>query len=122
MKAGSGFTDNSLETPEYCVRVPRLLLSPCRLIVVDVGTEMSNRVLRKFMVKDKMGPCSFLRLQIGDETGKPMFGELSDEVQSRIKSVILQGIEVNSKFFQFLAYSSSRESRSFRVMHCTHQE
>lgn len=95
--------------PEYCVRVPRVLLSPCQVRVIDVGTEMSNRAIRRFTKELHLGPCSFLRLQVGDETGKHLFGDLTPSICTHISTVVLNGFKVNGQMFKFLAYSSSRK-------------
>jgi hypothetical protein len=70
---------------------------------------MSNRVLRKFIHSHDFGACSFVRLQVGDETGHPLFGEWSQEVQDRMVNTLLDGIVVNGLTYSFLAYSSSRK-------------
>lgn len=101
--------DAEVRIPDYCVRIPRLLLSPCQTRVIDVGTEMSNRVIRRFTDELRLDPCSFIRLQIGDETGKHLFGDLSPDVCAHITSVVLNGLSLNGRAFRFLAYSSSRK-------------
>ncbi|KAG7371402.1 RNA-dependent RNA polymerase [Nitzschia inconspicua] len=101
-----------LPIPEHCVRVPRMLLSPCQKRIIEVGTEMSNRVIRKFTKEFHLKPCSFLRLQVGDETGEPLFDDLSPSVHAHITSAVLNGIEVNGRKYRFLAYSSSQLKES----------
>ena len=112
-QAFSGAWDSDLNDvvpiPDHCVRVPQFLLSPCQVRVTGVGTEMGNRVIRKFTQEENLGPCSFIRLHVGDETGKNLFSDLSPTIQTHIKSTILNGIEVNGRKFEFLAYSSSRK-------------
>lgn len=72
---------------------------------------MSNRVIRKFMYSNDFGACSFIRVQVGDETGLKLFGDWSQEVRDRIVGTLLGGVVVNGLKYSFLAYSSSRKSR-----------
>ena len=104
-------TDDATDdrVPIHCERIPRLLLSPCHARVVDVGTEMSNRVLRKFLRSDEFGGCSFVRLQVSDESGQQLFGDWSPEVQDHMTKTLLEGVVVNGMKYEFLAYSSSRK-------------
>lgn len=83
-------------------------LSPCACRVVDISTEMGNRVIRKFTIDDEV--CSFLRLQIGDESGSQMYG--NRVVRKYSNHDDFDDIEWDS--YQrsplcFLAYSPSRK-------------
>jgi RNA-dependent RNA polymerase len=72
-------------------------------------TETSNRVVRKFIEEEKFSSESFLRLHIGDENGKKIFGfDLTSSIENRIRSAILSGIKVNGRHYLFLAFSSSQ--------------
>jgi hypothetical protein len=115
---GDRHSDDVIPVPDYCVRIPQLQLSPCGVRVIDIGTEMGNRVIRRFTEKENLGPCSFLRLHVGDETGKHLFRDLNRAVQAHVMSTILKGIEVNGRKFNFLAFSSSRKYRclSLRIL------
>lgn len=105
--------DNGISIPDHCTRVPRLLLTPCQERFIDIGVEMSNRVLRKFTCDHGFHPFYFLRVQIANESGKPFFADdLTDAVESRILSKLLGGIEVNGRKYVFLAYSSSQLKES----------
>lgn len=53
--------------PDYCVSVPRMLLTPSRQLVLGFEFEMSNRVIRRFMEEEDFSAEAFLRVQIADE-------------------------------------------------------
>lgn len=114
------------EYPEYCVRVPRIVLSPCKARFDDIGIEMSNRVLRKFTRDGIFDSFDFIRVQVANENGRPLFADdMTTPVEERIHNTLLNGIEINGRRYIFLAYSSSqlkecsvwmvRESSSWRV-------
>jgi RNA-dependent RNA polymerase len=54
-------------------------------------------------------PNDFLRVKIGDENGGRMFwNDFTGPVVARIRSSIMQGLQLNGALYQFLAYSSSQ--------------
>lgn len=71
--------------------------------------ETSNRVVREFVEHHGFSSERFLRVNIGDENGSKLFwSDLTEPLQSRIRSSIISGLSVNGKLYQFLAYSSSQ--------------
>ena len=69
---------------------------------------MSNRVIRKFVLGHGFNPCSFLRVQVGEENGLPFFaGDIDGSVEARMKTTILSGLLINGK--------STNSLRSLRV-------
>lgn len=58
---------------DYCVSIPRLLLSPSRSLVLGFEVEMSNRVIRMFIEEKGFNEESFLRVQIADENGLKIY-------------------------------------------------
>ncbi|GKY93876.1 hypothetical protein MPSEU_000354500 [Mayamaea pseudoterrestris] len=109
--AAETVTDAELVTsiPDYCLQIPRLLLTPCQETVLGYETEMSNRVLRDFVNTKGFSPSSFMRASVADENGQQLFGiDLSREVESLFKSILLSGLKINGHTYQFLAYSSSQ--------------
>ena len=99
------------ETPEYCMEIPRILLTPLRPSVVGYGVEMTNRVIRSY-VTDRSRPFrseAFIRVSIGDENGDMLFSDdLSSDVENVIKQSLLDGMTLNGRKYEFLAYSSSQ--------------
>lgn len=95
--------------PNQYVELPRLLLTPTRVAVVGFQVEMSNRVTRKYINEVGFRSDYFLRLSVGDENGDKLYSDqLSEHVESRISKLILSGIIINERTYQFLAYSSSQ--------------
>jgi RNA-dependent RNA polymerase len=97
--------------PAFCMDIPRVLVTPSRVAVVGFGTEVSNRVTRHYLTREKASfhQEAFLRLSIGDENGDKLFSdELSENVQEHIKDSLLHGVSVNGRTYRFLAYSSSQ--------------
>jgi RNA-dependent RNA polymerase len=76
-------------------------------------TEMSNRVVRKFIDEEGFSSTSFLRIQIADENGSKIFGfDFTKPIEDRICSVLTSGTVVNGRHYSFLAYSSSQLKES----------
>ena len=96
------------QVPEFCVSLPRILLTPCQIKVLGFEVEMSNRIVRKFIERGFSNE-SFVRLSIGDENADKLYSDdLSQQVEDRITSIILDGIDLGKKRYSFLAYSSSQ--------------
>jgi hypothetical protein len=107
----SSFADDfSHEYPDFCIVVPQLNITPCREAVEGFHVEMSNRVLRKYVNERGMSPISFLRVHITDEDGQKLryFDLESEAIESRIRTVLSNGIQINGHLYEFLAYSSSQ--------------
>ena len=117
--------------PEFCVELPRVLVTPCRESVTGFELEMSNRVIRKFVQTHHFQPESFVRVTLGDENGDKLFpGELQDWRQTgilhdnngpvavKIRAVLLNGLLLNGKNYRFLAYSSSQLKEASVWMVC----
>ena len=101
-----GSENASRKDDDFCVSLPRVLLSPLRLsITTSFQSEISNRFVRLFINRHKFSESAFIRLSIGDENGDKLFaGELSRRVEERIRRVILQGVRLGGKTYHFLAY------------------
>ena len=96
--------------PEFCVELPRIIITPCRVAVMGFQVEVSNRVVRRFIEEHGFPVESFVRVSIGDEQCDKLFpDDLDVEVASRIRSLVLNGVElVPNLQYSFLAYSSSQ--------------
>ncbi|CAB9515626.1 RNA-dependent RNA polymerase 1 [Seminavis robusta] len=96
--------------PQFCIDLPRLIITPTRVCVAGFQQEVSNRLVRKFLQEYSFAPESFVRVSIGDENSDKLF---SDDLQAgslstRIKTLLLKGIKINGATYRFLAYSSSQ--------------
>jgi RNA-dependent RNA polymerase len=98
-----------LTVPPHCMSIPRVLLTPTRLALVGFETEMSNRVVRKFVREHGFRSTSFMRLQVAEEDGQSLYiREESKKLIERLKTTISRGITINGSLYLFLAYSSSQ--------------
>mmetsp|Transcript_24703 Transcript_24703/g.51684 ORF Transcript_24703/g.51684 Transcript_24703/m.51684 type:complete len:1337 (+) Transcript_24703:117-4127(+) len=105
--------------PNFCVSLPRLLITPCRMCVTGFEVEMSNRLVRKFIEQFGFSDEAFIRVSIGDENGDKLFSDdLSGQVEARIKELVLNGISLVKKKYLFLAYSSSQLKEQSMWMVC----
>lgn len=105
--------------PEFCVSLPRLLITPCRVCVTGFEVEMSNRVVRKFVESMKFSDEAFIRVSIGDENGDKLYSDdISAEVEARITDLVLNGITLGRKKYFFLAFSSSQLKEQSLWMVC----
>lgn len=109
----------ALTVPEYCISLPRLLITPLAVKVTCFDTEMSNRFVRKFIEKQYFSNEAFIRVSIGDENMDNMYSnDLSQQVEERIKDLVLNGITIGMKNYKFLAYSSSQLKEQSLWMVC----
>ena len=107
------------QVPTFCISLPRVLMTPLRVNVTGFETEMSNRLVRKFVEEIGFPSEAFIRVSIGDENGDKMFSDdLSNHVEKRIKSLLLNGIVFGKKKYIFLAYSSSQLKEHSMWMIC----
>ena len=114
-------TDVNLVVPEFCVSLPRILITPLRVIVTGFEVEMSNRVVRKFIEKHGFSEESFIRASIGDENTDNLYSnDLTEQVEARIKALLLNGITIGKKKYLFLAYSSSQLKEQSVWLVCPH--
>jgi len=113
--------DDSNEVPEFCVDIPRVLMTPTRVCVTGFQLEISNRVVRKFVQEEGFSRESFIRVMIGDENSGKLFSADTKDMRTsssdpnkfspaaeRIQHLLLEGITINGKLYRFLAYSSSQ--------------
>lgn len=103
----------------HCVNIPRLLLTPSRAVVTGFVIEMSNRVVRKFVVEENFSAEAFLRVHISDESGLDLFDtNLTGPIEERLMKLILCGIEIFGRRYEFLSFSSSQLKESSFWMVC----
>lgn len=111
--------DVTPSVPKYCISLPRLLITPLCVKTTGFEVEMSNRIVRKFIEKYDFSNEAFMRVSIGDENSDNMYSnDLSEEVEARIKTLVLNGITIGKKCYMFLAYSSSQLKEQSMWMVC----
>jgi hypothetical protein len=95
--------------PDFCISLPRVLITPLRCQVTGFEVEMSNRMVRTFIEKHGFSEESFVRVSIGDENTDKLFSnDLSQHIETRTKALVLNGITIGKRHYVFLAYSSSQ--------------
>ena len=114
-------TEVNLVVPEFCISLPRILITPLRAIVTGFEVEMSNRMVRKFIEKHGFSEDSFIRASIGDENTDNLYSnDLTEQVERRMKELVLKGITFGKKNYSFLAYSSSQLKEQSLWLVCPH--
>jgi len=99
----------TLVVPQFCVSLPRILITPLQIRATALEVEMSNRIVRKFIERHSFSNEAFIRVSIGDENTDNLYShDLSQQVEMRIKGLVLNGIRIGKKKYYFLAYSSSQ--------------
>lgn len=103
----------SIEYPKYCIELPKLLVTPTRMIVAGFDVETSNRVVREFIQRDVENE-DFLRVTFCEEDGSRLMNDdfKSEQISNRIKSLLSNGLNLNGNKYRFLAYSSSQLKES----------
>ena len=94
-----------LVVPENCVLIPRMVFTPTRDIYFPHEVMEKNRVLRDFHQLD------FLCLQIRDEDFSRLAthaGININDILTRLKQLLKNGVEVGGQFYQFLGSSNSQ--------------
>ena len=102
-------TPAAVQVPEYCFLVPRIRLTPSRQVLLGQDTEMSNRVVRRFVRDEGFHADHFLRVQVAEEDGRRIFfRDLSASVVERFKRILSAGVVINGLRYEFFAFSSSQ--------------
>ncbi|KAI9594184.1 RNA dependent RNA polymerase-domain-containing protein [Syncephalis fuscata] len=97
---------NRTALPDYCVAIPKVVVTPTKMYVLEPMVETSNRVVRSFAQHaDRL-----LRIQFLDES---LFGirgaeKTHDMLFRRLFSILVRGILVGGRHYEFLAFSSSQ--------------
>ncbi|KAK1054153.1 hypothetical protein LTR74_016017 [Friedmanniomyces endolithicus] len=94
--------------PRYCALIRGAVITPTTILYASPVLETSNRVFRDYRYHEDR----FLRVKFTDERyrGKIMIGEdgTQDEVFSRVKHVLQNGIRVGDRQYEFLAFGNSQ--------------
>ena len=94
--------------PVYCASIRSAIMTPTTIYFVQATVETSNSVIRKYRHYEDR----FLRVKFTDELykGKIMSNEDStmNEVFTRIKRAMMNGIYVGGRHYEFLAFGNSQ--------------
>eukprot|EP00977_Amphora_coffeiformis_P010660 scaffold2510_cov169-Amphora_coffeaeformis.AAC.11 len=97
------------DTPGSHRAIPRILISPSRIAVQKFENEVGNCVVRKFCQEKGFPDEAFIRVHVGEESGQKLFfQDLVDPIVKKLRQIILPGLLINGKRYEFLAYSSSQ--------------
>ncbi|KXL45609.1 hypothetical protein M433DRAFT_66907, partial [Acidomyces richmondensis BFW] len=96
------------EIPRYCNMVRSVIVTPSTIFIATPVMETSNRIVRKYShYQDR-----FLRVKFSDELylGKIMSADdnTNNEIFTRIKRTMKNGIKIANRHYEFLAYGSSQ--------------
>ncbi|KAI5286514.1 hypothetical protein KEM54_006730, partial [Ascosphaera aggregata] len=94
--------------PPYCCRMRTARITPTTIYYNTPSVETSNRVLRRYIeFADR-----FLRVRFTDERleGKIMssYNNTMDEVFTRVKRALKNGIRIGDRHYEFLAFGNSQ--------------
>lgn len=103
---------NEMSASSAKVRLPsrqhalirRLLFTPTRVIAQPPETDLLNRVLREFVVHHDR----FLRISFCDEDGGSIGYTGSDDLYTRVRAALRDGVYAAGDKFVFLAFSNSQ--------------
>lgn len=94
--------------PAYCARVRAAIITPTTIYFITPLSETSNRVIRKFQHYEDR----FLRVKFTDERYKGKVQSFQDcsmnEIYTRIKRTMANGIQVGDRHYEFLAFGNSQ--------------
>eukprot|EP00804_Cyclotella_cryptica_P019577 CCRYP_014313-RA/>CCRYP_014313-RA protein AED:0.44 eAED:0.44 QI:0/0/0/1/1/1/2/0/242 len=104
---------------DFCVRLPCILITPLQMSVTGFEVDMSNQLVQKFVDKFGFSQKAFMRVSLVDENRDKLFSDdLSHQVETRIKNLVLNGITIGKKKYTFLVYSSSQLKEQSLWMVC----
>ncbi|KAI7852473.1 RNA dependent RNA polymerase-domain-containing protein [Circinella umbellata] len=99
---------SSTAVPDHCVLIRKVIVTPTTMYLQPPTLEVTNRVIRHFSAYADR----FLRVQFVDEgmtrVAAAFDAETSDVIYSRIYKVLQGGIQIGTRRYDFLAFSSSQ--------------
>jgi RNA-dependent RNA polymerase len=99
---------NQKKVPRYCIMVRSATVTATTIYFNSPSIDTSNRVIRQFRQHEDR----FLRVKFRDESYKGTimnFGDnTSDELFTRVKRIMKNGIVVGDRRYEFLAYGNSQ--------------
>jgi RNA-dependent RNA polymerase len=103
-----GVTDS--EIPSYCCYMRTARVTPTTIYYNTPSVDISNRVVRQWSSSHSEG--RFLRVRFTDEKTEgrinSSMGDSNDEIYTRVKRTLANGITIGSRHYEFLAFGNSQ--------------
>ncbi|KAJ5555084.1 hypothetical protein N7461_003554 [Penicillium sp. DV-2018c] len=108
LKFVKGVTDSKI--PSYCCFMHTARVTPTTIYLNTPTVDISNRVVREF--SHTAAPGRFLRVRFTDEKTEgrinPSQGIANDEIYTRVKRTLSNGIVIGDRHYEFLAFGNSQ--------------
>ncbi|KAJ5154575.1 uncharacterized protein N7500_010014 [Penicillium coprophilum] len=108
LKFFKGVTDSKI--PNYCCFMHTARVTPTTIYYNTPTVDISNRVVREW--SNKGAPGRFLRVRFTDERTEgrinSSLGDSNDEVFTRVKRTLANGITIGGRHYEFLAFGNSQ--------------
>lgn len=97
-----------LQLPSYCFYARSVIVTPSTIYVATPTLDVSNRVLRRY----REHTDRFLRVRFAEERPRGKLRSTTsatmNRVYSRVKHVLMKGIVIGDRHYQFLAFGNSQ--------------
>ncbi|EKV21105.1 RNA-directed RNA polymerase (Sad-1), putative [Penicillium digitatum] len=101
-------TDSKI--PSYCCFMHTARVTPTTIYYNTPTVDISNRVVREWSTKS--APGRFLRVRFTDERTEgrinASLGDSNDEIYTRVKRTLANGISIGDRHYEFLAFGNSQ--------------
>ncbi|KAK4865429.1 hypothetical protein LT330_009540 [Penicillium expansum] len=108
LKFFKGVTDSKI--PSYCCFMHTARVTPTTIYYNTPTVDISNRVVREWSTKG--APGRFLRVRFTDERTEgrinSSLGDSNDEIYTRVKRTLANGITIGGRRYEFLAFGNSQ--------------
>ncbi|KOS45065.1 hypothetical protein ACN38_g4048 [Penicillium nordicum] len=108
LKFFKGVTDSKI--PSYCCFMHTARVTPTTIYYNTPTVDISNRVVREWSTKG--APGRFLRVRFTDERTEgrinASLGDSNDEIYTRVKRTLANGITIGDRRYEFLAFGNSQ--------------
>jgi RNA-dependent RNA polymerase len=108
LKFFKGVTDSKI--PSYCCFMHTARVTPTTIYYNTPTVDISNRVVREWA--NKGAPGRFLRVRFTDERTEgrinASLGDSNDEIYTRVKRTLSNGITIGDRRYEFLAFGNSQ--------------
>lgn len=108
LKFFKGVTDSKI--PNYCSYMHTARITPTTIYYNTPSVDISNRVVRQWSSSRKEG--RFLRVRFTDEKNeggiRSSTGDTNDELYTRVKRTLANGITIGDRLYEFLAFGNSQ--------------
>ncbi|KAJ5357535.1 RNA-dependent RNA polymerase eukaryotic-type [Penicillium brevicompactum] len=103
-----GVTNSKI--PSYCCHMHTARITPTTIYYNTPSVDISNRVVRQWSSSRKAG--RFLRVRFTDEKTEgrinSSMGNANDEIYTRVKRTLANGITIGTRHYEFLAFGNSQ--------------